>query len=62
MKPIKLRTDALTILNVIYDHTAGLPTGCEPYGNGDPIVAVGVTPPPGRLAINQLQGQGGQEF
>lgn len=44
MKPIKLRTDALTILNVIYDHTAGLPKGCEPYGNGDLIVVVGVTP------------------
>jgi hypothetical protein len=48
--------------NVIYDCTAGLPTGCEPYGNGGLIVVVGVTTHQGGCDIKQLQGEGDQDF
>ncbi len=37
----------------------GSPTGCEPYGDGGPVVVVGVTPHQGRRE-NRRQGKGGQ--
>jgi hypothetical protein len=36
MRSITLRTDALTILNIIHDWNSGLPTSREAHGNGDP--------------------------
>jgi hypothetical protein len=61
MRPIKPRTDALShARNVTYDRTTGLPKGREPYGNGDLIVVVGVTPHQGGRDINRPQGEGGQ--
>ena len=44
--------------NVTYDRTAGLPTGRELYGNGNPIVVDGVTTIQGDWE-SQLQGKGG---
>ncbi len=35
---------------------AGSPTGCEPYGDGEPIVAVGVTPHQG-VRESRMQGE-----
>ena len=43
MRPIKLRTETLTILHIIHDCTTGSPKGRESYGDGDPIVVDGVT-------------------
>ena len=43
MRPIKLRTETLTILHVTHDRTTGSPKGRESYGDGDPIVVDGVT-------------------
>lgn len=62
MRPIKLRTETLTILHVTYDRTTGSPNSREAQGDGDPIVAVEVTLHQGGWRINQLQGQGGQDF
>jgi len=42
MRPIKLRTETLTILHVTHDCTTGSPKGREFYGDGDPIVVGGV--------------------
>jgi hypothetical protein len=61
MRPIKLRTETLTILNVFHDRTTGSPTGRESYGDGDPIVADGVTTIQG-AGESQPQGEGGQDF
>jgi hypothetical protein len=47
--------------NVTYDRTAGLPKGCEPQGDGAPIVAGGVTPTHGGWE-SQPQGEGEQEL
>ncbi len=59
MRPIKPRTDTLNHpRNVTYDRTAGLPTGREPYGNGNPIVVDGVTTIQGDWE-SQSQGEGG---
>ncbi len=43
--------------NVIHDCTAGSPTGREPYGDGNSIVAGGVTSTQGSRE-NRLQGEG----
>jgi len=43
--------------NVIHDCTAGSPTGCEPYGDGNSIVVGGVTPTQGGRE-NRPQGEG----
>ena len=42
-----------------HDRKAGLPTGREPYGDGDPIVVVGVTPHHGERE-SRSQGEVGQ--
>jgi hypothetical protein len=61
MNPIKPRTGTYSHpIEVTYDCTTGLPTGRESYGNGDPIVVVGVTPHQGGCDIKQPQGEGGQ--
>lgn len=62
MRPIKLRTEALSRSNVLHVRTAGSPNSREAYGDGDPIVVSGVTTTQWRLAINQPQGEGGQEL
>jgi group II intron reverse transcriptase/maturase len=62
MRPPRPRTDTLRHPRyVIYDRTAGLPTGREPHGNGDLIVVGGVTSTYGGWE-SQPQGEGGQEF
>jgi hypothetical protein len=45
--------------NVHHDRKAGLPTGREPYGDGDPIVVAGVTPRHGEWESHS-QGEVGQ--
>lgn len=61
MKFGKSRTATLSwTRHVVYDCTAGLPTGCEPYGNGVLIVVSGVTTTHGGWFIDQLQGEGEQ--
>ncbi len=63
MRPVKLRTEALSRSNVLHDRTAGSPNSREAYGDGDHNhISRGGNVPPGRLAINQLQGEGGQEL
>jgi hypothetical protein len=60
MKSIKSRTATLSWTdNVTYDCTTGLPTGGDPYGNGVPIVVVGVTAHQGERE-NRSQGEGEQ--
>jgi hypothetical protein len=49
----------LTLTPSITDRKAGLPTGREPYGDGDPIVVAGVTPRHGEWE-SHLQGEVGQ--
>lgn len=61
MRSITRRTGILTHPHVIYDCTAGSPTGRESYGDGDSIVVGGVTTTQGDWE-NQLQGQGSQEL
>jgi hypothetical protein len=62
MRPIKLRTDALTHPeNVTYDRTAGSPKGRESYGDGDSIVVGGVPTTQGGWE-SQPQGKGSQEL
>ncbi len=46
-------------MNVTNDRTTGLPKGREPYGNGVPIVVVGVTTHHGERE-SRSQGEGGQ--
>jgi hypothetical protein len=59
MRPIKPRTDTLTHPeNVLYDCTAGSPKGCEPQGDGNPIVVGEATLTHGGWE-SQLQGEGG---
>ena len=61
MRYIKPRMDILNCSRyVIYDRTTGSPTGREPYGDGDSIVVVGVTPHQGGWE-SQPQGEGNQE-
>jgi len=62
MRPIKLRTEALSRSNVLHIRTAGSPNSREAYGDGDHRSSRGGYVPPRRLAINQLQGEGGQEL
>jgi hypothetical protein len=58
MRPIKPRTDTLSRpTNVVYDCTAGSPTGREPYGDGNSIVVGGVTSTQGGWE-SQPQGEG----
>ena len=58
MRLLKTRTDALTHPdNVIHDCTAGSPTGCESYGDGNSIVVGEVTSTHGGWE-SQLQGEG----
>ena len=47
--------------HVNHDCTAGSPTGREPYGDGDSIVAGGVTSTQGGWE-SQPQGEGSQEL
>ena len=62
MRSVRPRNDTLRHpRHVIYDCTAGLPTGRESYGNGDLIVVSGVTTTQSGWE-SQLQGEGGQEF
>lgn len=49
MRSIKLRTDALTILNIIHDRNSGLPKSREAHGNGDHRSSRGGHVPSGRL-------------
>ncbi len=59
MRPIKPQKDILNHpRNVIDDCTAGLPKGRERYGNGTPIVVVGVTTHHGERE-SRLQDKGG---
>jgi hypothetical protein len=51
--------DTYVALYVSKAGTAGSPTGREPYGDGVPIVVVGVTTDQGRRE-SRLQGEGGQ--
>ncbi len=45
MRPIKLRMETLTILNVLKVRTAGSPKSREAQGDGDPILVGGKRPP-----------------
>ena len=52
MRPIKLRTEALSRSSVLHVRTAGLPKSREAHGNGTTIVVSG--------RESRLQGEGGQ--
>jgi len=51
--------DAYVALERTAETNVGSPTGREPYGDGGPVVVVGVTPGQGRRE-SRLQGEGGQ--
>ena len=51
--------DAYVTLERTTETNVGSPTGCEPYGDGGPVVVAGATPGQGGRE-SRPQGEGGQ--
>jgi hypothetical protein len=62
MRPIKLRTDALSRFIILYVRTAGSPKSREAHGDGNPIVVSGVTSTQRQLANTSYRAKGVRNY